>query len=286
MPEFHVALRTAVEARGLTLERLRHRLEERGLRVGVSSLSYWQSGLRRPERPESIKAVAALEEILALPPTSLTSLLRPRRRGPAPYAAIMRQAAALGRLLEELGAVVDDRRLHIAGMYESVRVGPDRGILRRETSQVVQAHEERADRYIMIYRADPQCDVERVEITALEDCRIGRIRRDAATCLVVAELLFDRALRTGETHVLRYELTDPSGGEAREYERGFRFPAGHYTLRVGFHPAALPVRLRRYARRAAGDESVEELTLNSHHSAHLTASSLQPGVVGIGWDWP
>ncbi|MEV0581400.1 hypothetical protein [Nonomuraea sp. NPDC050310] len=280
MPEFHTTLRAAVEARGLTLERLRHRLEERGLKVGVTSLSYWQSGLRRPEREESIRAVTALEEILALPPTALTSLLRPRQRGPAPYSTIMEPAAALAGMLEELGATADDRRLHISGMFENVRIGPDRSIARRETLQVVQAHEERADRYIMIYRADAGCRVDQVEVRALEDCRVGRVRRDGPTHLVVAELLFDRALAVGETHVLRYELTDASGAEAREYERGFRFPAGHYTLRVAFDPAALPVRIRRYGRRE------EELTLSAHRSAHLAESSLPPGLVGLSWDWP
>ncbi|MER5422496.1 hypothetical protein [Streptosporangium roseum] len=295
---FHVALRAAVEARGLTLDRLRQRLEERGLRVGMTSLSYWQQGLRRPERPESLRAVRALEEILILPPRSLMGLLgppRPRGRGQsagsqpdaASHSSIMEPARALSTLLHELDGVADDRRLHIAGMYESLQIGADRSTTRRETLQVVQAHEDAADRYIMVYRGDIGCDVERVRIRALEDCRVGRVRRDGPTALVVAELLFDRVLRTGDTQVIRYELADPSGVEATEYERSFRFPAGQYMLRVSFAAAALPVGVRRFARHdsAAGEHDQGELTLNAHHAVHLVTGSLQPGLIGIRWKW-
>ena len=93
---FEEALRAAIAARGLSLERLRSRLAERGLHVGVATLSCWQNGHRRPERPESLRAVSALEEILGLPPEALVVLLGPRRpRGPgSPGSSSTRCAAA------------------------------------------------------------------------------------------------------------------------------------------------------------------------------------------------
>ncbi|GAA2914150.1 hypothetical protein GCM10010517_80650 [Streptosporangium fragile] len=267
-------------------------------------MSYWQQGLRRPERPESLRAVRALEEILVLPPRSLMALLgppRPRGRGAEglppvappyvdvmPHTAVMESSRTLSAMLYDLDGVADDRRLHIVAMYETLRIGPDRSATRRETFQVVRAHEDAADRYIMVYRGGLGCDVERVRIRALEDCRVGRVRRDGPTALVVAELLFDRVLQTGETQVIRYELADPSGVETVEYERGFRHPAGQYALRVGFDPSALPARVQRFARRGpgAGDHDRGELTLNAHHAAHLVVTSLEPGLVGIRWTWP
>jgi hypothetical protein len=294
---FHAALRAAVEARGLTLSSLRQRLEERGLRVGMTSLSYWQQGLRRPERPESLRAVRALEEILLLPPRSLMALLGPPRpRGRSlgepsqdvlPYSTIMESSHTLSTLLQDLDGVADDRRLHIAGMYETVQIGMDRSIIRRETLQVVRAHEDATDRYIMVYWGDLGCDVERVRIRALEDCRVGRVRRDGPTALVVAELLFDRVLQTGDTQVIRYELADPSGVETVKYERGFRFPAGQYVLRVSFAPGALPVRVRRFGHCVPGarEHDQGELALNAHHAVHLVADTLEPGLVGVRWNW-
>jgi hypothetical protein len=68
----------AIQASGLTLESLRQRLGERGIRVSVATLSYWQAGRSRPERADSIEAVGVLEEILGLRAGGLTELLQPR----------------------------------------------------------------------------------------------------------------------------------------------------------------------------------------------------------------
>ena len=83
---FHVALRAAIRARGLALHRIQHRLAERGIRVGVTSLSYWQQGSRRPARPESIRAVTALEQVLELPRHALTRLLHDEATAERPTA--------------------------------------------------------------------------------------------------------------------------------------------------------------------------------------------------------
>ena len=66
---FHTALRAAIRERGLTLDRLRWHLAQRGIRIGLSTLSLWQHGHSRPERDSSLKAVRALEDVLGLPPT-------------------------------------------------------------------------------------------------------------------------------------------------------------------------------------------------------------------------
>ena len=52
--EFAEALSRAVEASGLSLERIQHHLELRGVQVSLSTLSYWRRGRSRPERPESL----------------------------------------------------------------------------------------------------------------------------------------------------------------------------------------------------------------------------------------
>ena len=45
---FSHALRTAIQASGLTLNRIQYRLRERGFEVSSATLSYWQSGRRCP----------------------------------------------------------------------------------------------------------------------------------------------------------------------------------------------------------------------------------------------
>ncbi|WP_197320186.1 hypothetical protein [Saccharomonospora sp. NB11] len=76
---FSEELRFAISTSGLSLDRIQVRLQERGVPVSVTALSYWQSGKRQPERQRSLRAVLALEEILDVPPGSLLSLLPPPR---------------------------------------------------------------------------------------------------------------------------------------------------------------------------------------------------------------
>jgi transcriptional regulator with XRE-family HTH domain len=87
--EFAGALRQAIQASGLTLERIRHRLGRRGLTVSVATLSYWQRGR---SRPRSRTVVVALEEILQVPPGTLTDLLD----DPAPTATPVRGGLTAG----------------------------------------------------------------------------------------------------------------------------------------------------------------------------------------------
>jgi transcriptional regulator with XRE-family HTH domain len=76
---FEAALRAAIRARGLGLERIRYRLRGRGVSISLATLSHWQSGRCRPERPESLHALEHLEEVLGVPTGSLTHLLGPPR---------------------------------------------------------------------------------------------------------------------------------------------------------------------------------------------------------------
>ena len=76
---FDVALRAAIRARGLGLDRIRYRLRGKGTTVSLATLSHWQSGRCRPERPESLEALRNLEEILNVPDGSLSKLLGPPR---------------------------------------------------------------------------------------------------------------------------------------------------------------------------------------------------------------
>ncbi|MGW4483157.1 transcriptional regulator [Amycolatopsis sp. NPDC004368] len=76
---FADALRAAIRARGLGLDRIRYRLRARGTSLSLATLSHWQSGRCRPERPESLQALRNLEDIVGVPPNSLRRLLGPPR---------------------------------------------------------------------------------------------------------------------------------------------------------------------------------------------------------------
>lgn len=82
---FADALRLAIRARGLGLDRIRYRLRAKGSSISLATLSHWQSGRCRPERPESLLVLKNLEEVLGVPAGSLARLLGPPR-GRARYA--------------------------------------------------------------------------------------------------------------------------------------------------------------------------------------------------------
>ncbi|MER5494879.1 hypothetical protein [Streptomyces sp. NPDC002490] len=291
---FHVALRAAITARCLSLQRVQHHLARVGVRVGVTSLSYWQQGARRPRRPESLRAVRALEEILRLPEESLIKLLaqpdgakgagRPSSRS---YRSLVEAADVLEQLLGELESPVDGG-LHTVGHHERVRIGARRELMGRESHQIVRAHKDGVDRYVAIHHGDPGCAPDRVTVRALENCRTGRVRWHTGTGVLAAEFLFDTVLRGGDTHLFRYAFEDGTAGASEEYVRGFSFAGGQYLLQVRFAEEALPVRCHRFAQHSAAAPrgARRELPLSGRHrSVHFVEPQVRAGLLGITWDW-
>ncbi|MGX1883990.1 hypothetical protein [Streptomyces sp. NPDC055287] len=291
---FHLALRAALAARGLPLQRVQHHLAGRGIKVGVTSLSYWQQGARRPQRPESLRAVRALEELLRLPGDSLIRLLGPvgvrsevERPAARSYRALVGVSDALKGLLTELEFPADGG-LHTVGHHERVRIGAGRELIGRDSQHVVRAHRDGIDRYLAIHHGDPGCDPTRVVVRARENCRTGRVRWDTESGVLVAELLFDARLRAGETYLFGYAVEDGTGGPSSEYVRGFSFTGGQYVLQVRFDEQALPVRCRRFTQTSAGASrgARKELTLSGRHgTVHLVEQGVRAGILGIDWDW-
>ncbi|MEU5051821.1 hypothetical protein [Streptomyces sp. NPDC021096] len=291
---FHLALRMALSARGLALHRVQHRLAQRGVKVGVTSLSYWQQGARRPCRPESLRAVRVLEDVLDLPAHALTRLLAeppartaPDRPAARSYRSLVEESRVLERLLADLESP-EDGGLHTVCQLERVLIGAHRELRARDSHHVVRAHRDGVDRYVAIHHGDPGCDPGQVAVRATENCRVGRVRWHTAAGVLVAELLFDTRLRAGETHVFRYGFDDGTGGTSSEYVRGFSFAGGQYVLQVRFDDAALPVRCRRFTQASAGAPrgGQQELTLaGRHRGVHLVEQGVRPGILGIAWDW-
>ncbi|MFF3708233.1 hypothetical protein [Streptomyces phaeochromogenes] len=291
---FHVALRAAIATRGLPLQRVQHHLTRYGVKVGVTSLSYWQQGARRPQRPESLRAVRALEEILQLPDESLIRLLakadeRPEaeRAAARSYRSLVEASGALEKLLAELDSPLDGG-LHTIGHHERVRIGTRRELLGRDSQHIVRAHKEGIDRFVAIHHGDPGCIPEDMAVHALENCRTGRVLWHHDTGVLVAELLFDTRLRAGDTFLFRYGVEDGTAGACGEYVRGFGFSGGQYALQVRFAEDTLPVRCHRFTQHsaAAPRSGRQELALNDpHRSVHVVEQRVRSGIVGIGWDW-
>ena len=130
--------------------------------------------------------------------------------------------------------------------------GPYRELLGRESQHIVRAHRDGVDRYVAVHHGDPGCAPQRMAVRALENCRSGRVRWDQGPGVLVAELLFDTRLRSGDTFLFRYGFDDGTAGVCTEdYIRGFRSTGGQYALQVRFDERALPLRCHRFSQHSA-----------------------------------
>ena len=57
---------------------------------------------------------------------------------------------------------------------------------------------------------------------------------------------------------------------------------------MNFTPAALPAVRPPFTRPDPGahEHDQGEACLNAHHAVHLVADTLEPGLIGIQWNWP
>ncbi len=293
---FAEVLNTAIENSGLSLDRIRAALAKQGVRVSVTTLSYWRRGRSQPERATSLRAVHLLEELLGLRHTSLTALLgppRPRGRwvaqGPAPDGLRLEQVwpgqAELVEVFAELDAPpagqLERQSIHDAYYVDASR----RGHLLR-MRQVVRATVDGVTRHVVVHKSDEGVQI-CPEITSVRHARLGRVRRRPLSGLLVAELLLDRPLALGDSTVLEYEVHIPDTGPTTDYGRFFPAPVREYVLQVHFDPAAVPVQCERFDR-APGtevDRHREPLWIGASASAHVLTADQQPGQVGIRWQW-
>ncbi|MEV4558844.1 hypothetical protein AB0K51_17900 [Kitasatospora sp. NPDC049285] len=293
---FAEVLNGAIEHSGLSLDRIRAALAKQGVRVSVTTLSYWRRGRSQPERATSLRAVHLLEELLGLRHTTLTGLLgppRPRGRwvaqGPAVDGLRVEQVwpgeAEIAEVFEELDAPpsgqLERQSIHDAYYVDASR----RGHLLR-MRQVVRATVDNITRHVVVHKADEGVEV-CPEITSVRHARLGRVRRRPASGLLVAELLLDRPLALGDSTVLEYEVQIPDSGPTTDYGRFFAAPVREYVLQVHFDPSAVPVQCERFDRSPAAevDRSREPLWIGASASAHVLTADQQPGQVGIRWQW-
>ncbi|MBE1534827.1 hypothetical protein [Actinomadura algeriensis] len=307
--EFAGALRQAIQASGLTLERVRHRLERSGVTVSVATLSYWQRGR---SRPRSRAVVETLEGVLDVAPGTLTGLLDE----PAPVAgAVARPVAGRGALAAgppagghasasglwpdpaRYAALVGqldrsgDHRLERIGVHDVYRLDEAGRTWTLSVRAVLRAAGDDIDRVVCVHRTGP-ADREASGasgLAAARYCRPGRVR--AGGDLVAFELVFDRVLSAGDTAVVEYDLgpvTVPErAGPPRRYDRPFPHPVQHYVAVVQFDGDRLPARCYGFTAEAADGprRRLGELWVGTSGSANLAVANVRRGIVGLEWEW-
>jgi hypothetical protein len=279
---FHDAFRAAVRERGLTLDRLRWHLAQRGVAVARSTLSDWQLGHRRPGRG-SLPAVSDLEDLLGLPQRSLVRLLDAPGAGPG---GVDERAGAFEELLDSVPGA-REYALEVLSAQEKVTLDPWRRRSLVWARTLVRAARDDVDRCVLQYSGDPGCAIDAVRLCGLENCRLGTLRRHPAGVLV-AELLFDTVLRAGQTWVFEHQVRDGTAGPSTGYARGFREPAALYVLEVRFPAGHRPTDCHSFGRAGPYERPyrIADLAPTIYNAVHLSGSGTPGGVLGLGWRWP
>ena len=293
---FPEALRAAIKASRLSLDRIQHRLALRGVTISVATLSYWQSGRRRPERPESLEALRHLESVLGVPQSGLSALLGPprprgRRCRPTtmmPIDALWARRERVANLLSKVDTS-SDLKLGRISQHDRIEISADGGQKSVWVRQILRAEQDGPDRWALVFETE-ESDV-LPEIVNVRNCHLGRIARDHEANIMVAEMMFERPLTRGETLSMEYQLVFPEGHAPKgnnTFARKFRLPVREYVIEVRFDEANLPSRVQQYSV-PAGDETPSRrrnLTVDSGGGVHAVALGFGPGVFGIRWEWP
>ena len=290
--DFAEVLTKAVDNSGLSLERIQHHLAARGMQVSLSTLSYWRRGRSRPERPESLKVVTALEELLNLGEGHLTDRLgdkRPRGRWVGQALSLEdiwdSRATDLGEVMARVARLAPTPSTYL-GVRDRQVIGPDRREVEMRCTGLIQALEDGVDRFLAIQAADAT-DLGVGTIEALAPCRLGRVRTEDASGFLVAEIVFDRVLRAGETAIVDYTITSRPGADSEVYDRRFLRPVHDYVLQIDFHPDAVPVRCYSFTQPSLQEPEVvlDELWIGTTASTHISVRNSRPGIYGVRWEW-
>ncbi len=286
---FSGALRAAIQDSGLTLHAVRARLARRGVVVPVATLSSWQSGTNRPERPASLHAVTELETLLGLDQAALLTLLGPRRprgrRRDVARVDVLPESDAVTEIVHEISPEQFDG-IRLLYVEENVRVNPDRTLREIRTRSVAEVLRDGVRRCFSINYAHSAANLDLVRTIAVDRCRLGRVRRNHDRRLIGSELLLERAYHSGEVFSIEYKTTTGQPVFDTEYFRAFTTPVTLYVLQVTFDDAVLPVRCHRFETPSCDRPRADrEIDLVDRKSVLVATRDAQPGLYGIRWEW-
>ncbi len=298
---FSVVLSDAIERRGLTLSRIRVRLQAAGVGVSNATLSYWRTGQTVPTRARSLHTIVELERILRVPPGTLVDRvprpvprtgrrLRPWQKGLA-TSDIIRQVIA------DLGVDVPNafRRLSV---HDVSVIDAERLEVTRRTRMVLQATHDGARRWPVVC-VDPAAALggEPITVVAVAGCRVDRLIDIPERDLLVAEMAAPRPMTRGEVICVEHRLVrdipaDPAvparAGTATVLERVVPERLRELVLMVEFRgtvPAAMEASVRGIEGARVG-EGTEPRPVAVHDGvAQWCGIDLPPAAYALRWRW-
>lgn len=285
---FAGALRDAINLRDVTLTWLHEQLTGRGNRVSAATLSYWRSGARRPEGPQSMAALTDIEDILGLSPGALTGLLRSSNRtGPLGPSRFPIGQDGVERAVREvyaaLGAVYPDTTREVT-THSVTDVGSDGSVVQSVMRSIVQS------------TTGTVTGIPFLELTPGVRTPAPFIDAVAGGCITARS-----SHPNGEAHGALFELEAPlTAPGTAVVEWSMTYPpdyppmkeTGHAVSRqcrellvwTRFHPDALPDWCEERMETPAG-VTITPLSLDGRTSIHQVRRAFGPGLIELRWGY-
>ncbi|MFV0451953.1 MAG: hypothetical protein ACK5LS_06880 [Propioniciclava sp.] len=287
---FAGVLSEAIQARGLSLERIRARLEAAGVAVSIATLSYWQSGRSLPTRARSYHTLVELEKVLTLEAGHLTRFTHTadgrRRHSLFPWETVLPVGEVASGIVNDLG--IDMRgQLTRVTMQDRMVIRADRTEKIQVSSLLWRAERNGLHRWPLVVEQDADDQTSVPAVAAVSGCQVGEIIEVPERHLLVAEMLAPRPLRRGDHLLSIYRTTFASTNKpSYRLTRSVTDPVRSVSLIAQFDERALPANLRyTYATTMDGEpELTAELEL-ANNEVQITQVDTPPGVYSILWDW-
>ncbi len=282
---FPEMLRGALRHSGLTLDTVQRRLAQRGVDVGRSTLSAWQMGRRSPSGPRGRAAVVELERVLRLPPGMLTDALDGTPTSTDPYSTITLNER-LGALMREIGCDVSFGLTEAAAFIAMARFGARGELLGLQNLYTIRALAD-IDRYPLLEWGEPGGDPSLINVQIVSGGRVGRSATHAESNLAVFEVVLDRELRRGDTHLIHYLVSNDNAQVSEGHTILIDTPRTFVLLEARFHEARLPVRVEEFEKLSeeAPDVMSRDISLSREGTVAIVRDRGRPGVLGLRLTW-
>lgn len=287
---FAGVLTAAIQARGLSLERIRARLDAANVPVSIATLSYWQSGRSLPTRSRSYHTLVELERILNLEPGHLTQHTHTAdgrtRRELFEWQNVIPSRDLATQVIEDLGIDMQGQLTRVT-MHDLLDVDADRAEASLEVRVVWRAERHGLHRWAVVNESDAESE-ETQSIEPLFGCTLGEVIGVPERRLLVAEMLAPRPMQRGELFTSDYRLTfGPSSEPAYRLERAVSDPVKVLSLGVRFDPHILPRHVFASFRATIEEEEPRETipVELARNEAQFVWAEAKPGVYSLSWEW-
>ncbi|MBK8464147.1 MAG: hypothetical protein IPL36_14370 [Nigerium sp.] len=290
-PTFAEVLTAAIQARGLSLERIRSHLDQAGVPVSIATLSYWQSGRSLPTRARSFHTLVELERVLGVEAGHLTQHTYTAdgrtRRETFEWQKVVPSLDVVSEVIADLDLDWHGELTRIA-VQDHLTIGRDRSEQAQEVRVIWRTERSGLPRWAVVSEQDAQGATSQT-VEPLMGCALGEVVEFPERNLLIAEMTAHRPMQRGELFACEYRLTStPTTMPSFRLLRAVSNTMKTLTMVIRFHPDAQPVSVRAGIQASMDDDDVPADTVDvpiSAGEAQHVWTDPKPGVYSMLWKW-